>query len=78
MGESGGSLNGAPSRRKSETIADPAFAGCSLCTLSAELESNDSFGNPKKGKFKLFGWYEDKRNNVSLTFKPAQNRIVFT
>ena len=75
--ESGGSLNGAPSRRKSETIADPAFAGCSLCTLSAELESNDSFGNPKKGKFKLFGWYEDKRNNVSLTFKPAQNRIVF-
>ncbi len=79
--ESGGSLNGVPddlvgTQIKARAIADPAFGGCDLCTVEAQLLSTNTFGGPAEIHARFLAWYADKQNNFAVTLKPAQDKVV--
>jgi hypothetical protein len=60
--ESGGFLSGTPAGRKAIVVATPIFAGCSNCTVEAEMRSA---GGPQ-GLVWLLAWYIDKKNTLEL------------
>jgi N-acetylneuraminic acid mutarotase len=70
--ESNGSLIGDPSGKKSLAIANPAFNGCSTCTVQTSMESDGS----AFGKVWLFSWYVDKHNRVELLMNEAQDKWI--
>ncbi len=78
--ESGGDLIGVPddagSGIKARAIARPAFGGCDVCTVRAQLASSETFGDPAEIHVRLLGWYVDLENRFSVTLKPAQDRVV--
>lgn len=80
--ESGGSMNGVPddligSQIKARAIASPAFEGCRLCTIHADVELDNVFGAAAEIHLKVLGWYVGKDTNVSVSLKPAQNKIIY-
>ncbi len=80
--ESGGSLNGVPddligTQVKARTIADPAFSGCDLCTAGAQLEAENGSGGVAEIHMRLLAWYAGRQTNVSVTLKPAQDKVVY-
>ncbi len=79
--ESGGSLSGVPDdligdQIKARAIADPAFAGCDLCTVRAQLLATDAFGGVAEIHVRLLAWYAGRQDNFSVTLKPAQDKVV--
>lgn len=81
-GESGGHLRGAPDgsaglKVKARAIAEPAYAGCDLCTIEAVVQASELSGAPAESHLRLLGWYSGKGTNVSVTLKPAQDKVVF-
>ncbi len=80
--EAAGNLHGIPdadvgSEIVARAVAAP-FAGCDLCQVEATLAASDTFGQPARIQATLLGWYVDRGNNVAVSLKPAQDRVVFT
>jgi hypothetical protein len=78
--ESGGSLNGQPDngiKFKARAFADPAFAGCSLCTFEAVMEAHNPTGTVATTSLKFFGWFESKQTNVQVILKPLGDKVIF-
>lgn len=67
--ENSGVLTGS-SARKAVAIASPAFAGCSVCTVHATMQTGGGTGN----RVWLLGWYTDKSNSVELMMKQESNK----
>jgi len=53
-------------------IADPAFLGCSDCTIQTAIRV-DAFS---KGQATLFAWYEDANNFVSVSLDEFRNVVI--
>ncbi len=79
--ESGGSLNGVPDdligdEIKALIIADPAFSGCSVCTVRGRLLAKNSFGLPAEIHVRLQARNPTQGTHFSVTLKPAQDKVV--
>ena len=70
--ESNGNLIGTPQGRKAETIASPAFVGCSTCTVETSMMSAGGANN----KLWLLAWYRDKNNTIELLMKEESDKWV--
>lgn len=70
--ESGGNLIGTPTGKKAQAVAAPAFAGCSLCTVDAALETDGGALN----KIFFYGWFVDKKNTLVVLMKQENNKFV--
>jgi glucose/arabinose dehydrogenase/PKD repeat protein len=69
--ETGGNLT-STNTRKAITVASPAFAGCSLCSVEATMQSAGGIGS----RVWLLGWYQDKNNTIELMMKESQDKWV--
>jgi uncharacterized delta-60 repeat protein len=72
--EVGGNLVGTPNRGKAETIASPAFAGCTTapCTFQTSIQTAGGLLN----KIFFFAWFQDKQNTVELLMKERNDKWV--
>lgn len=69
--EAAGQLSGGSSK-KATALADPAFTGCSVCTVQATLQTSGGPGN----RVWLIGWYQDKDNSVQLMMNDEADKWV--
>jgi putative Ig domain-containing protein/carboxypeptidase family protein len=67
--ETSGKLSSAPAK-KAIAIADPAFQGCTNCSINTQFQTDAG------GRVSLFGWYQNKNNGVELLFKEQENRVL--
>lgn len=67
--EASGNLIGTPSGKKSVAVATPIFAGCSVCTVQAQMETAGGLGN----KVWLLAWYLDDNNKIELLMKEEKD-----
>lgn len=67
--EASGALIGRSDRT---ATAISTFAGCSLCSVEAVLQSGDNDGS----SVSLLGWYRDGKNQVDLVMKEHEDRWV--
>lgn len=70
--EDGDNLVGTPSGKKAIVTASPIFAGCSNCSVKADIQTSGGIGN----KVWLLGWYVDKANTLELLMKEETDRWV--
>ena len=72
--EAAGNLIGTPTGGKAETIATPAFAGCSTapCTFQTSIQTAGGVSN----KIFFFGWFQDKQNTVEVLMKEQNDKWV--
>lgn len=68
--ESGGSLQGNPAGKKAIAIAQPAFSGCSVCTIQTSIRTAGGSFN----KVSMYAWYVDKKNTFELIMKESNDR----
>ncbi len=68
--ENSGNLIGTPSSRKAETIATPAFSGCSVCSVTGTMSTAGGLRN----KVWLLAWYFDKKNYVELLMREENDK----
>ena len=54
------------------TIFPTFFGGCSKCTIETQIMMGRD-----EGKVSLFGWYQDKKNNVELIMDEKKDRWIF-
>lgn len=71
--ETGGNLVGTPTGKKAVAIASPAFAGCSVCAFSTQMETAGGDGN----KVSFFAWFTDKKNSVEVMMKQDAGKFIF-
>ncbi len=80
--ESGGGMNGVPdadigTQIKARAIGTPVFAGCDdTCEFEGTMTASDTFGGVAEIHVRLLGFYVGKQDNVSITLKPAQDKVV--
>lgn len=74
--ESGGELHGSNGTRKAKAYAVPAFSGCSICGVTADMETAGDIFPGVLSKLSLIGWYSDNGNYVELLVKESQNKII--
>jgi 5-hydroxyisourate hydrolase-like protein (transthyretin family) len=67
--ETSGKLSSAPAK-KAIAIADPAFQGCTNCSVNTQFQTDAG------GRVSVFGWYQNKSNSVELLFKEQENRVL--
>jgi uncharacterized delta-60 repeat protein len=70
--EANGNLIGTPTGRKAETLATPAFAGCSTCSVQARMSTAGGNSN----KVYLLAWYTDKKNYVELLMREDKDKWI--
>jgi uncharacterized delta-60 repeat protein len=70
--ESGGDLIGTPIGKKAKAIATPAFSGCSVCNVEVTMETAGGILN----KLKVFGWFQDKNNNIEIVMEEENDRWI--
>ncbi len=70
--ETAGNLIGLPTGRKAETLASPAFTGCSLCSVKATMTTAGGVGNTVW----LLAWYTDKKNTVEVLMKEESDKWI--
>lgn len=69
---SDGSMIGSSNLAKAITLARPAFAGCSTCTISTTMKTEGGAGNA----LYLLGWYENNRNTIELIMKEETGKLI--
>jgi hypothetical protein len=69
--ESGGSLNGTPSKTRASIVAN-GFAGCSNCSLTTSVMTEGGVFN----KVWVMGWQIDKGNRIELLYKEESEKVV--
>lgn len=70
--ESGGNLTSTAFTGKTRAVASPVFAGCTLCSFEATMQTAGGHGN----KISFFGWYTDSKNGVELMVKDEGDRWI--
>lgn len=70
--ETGGNLVN-QTNKKSEILAPPAFQGCSVCTVEADLSIDNSAGSPS-----LLAWYTNSTNTLELMQTTVKNKWQLT
>jgi len=70
--EAGGNLIGSPSKRKTAAIANPAFAGCDVCSVQATMQSTGGMNN----RVSLLTHYLNNKTNVEVMLKEEQDKVV--
>lgn len=70
--EIGGNLVGTPTNRIALAIADPAFAGCQICSVETSMNTAGGTFN----RIKILGWNVDKKNRMELLVNEESDRIV--
>lgn len=70
--EAGTHLTGTADTSSITAIADPAFPGCSDCTIRTAIRVD----NFSKGQATLFAWYEDDNNHVSVSLDEFRNKVI--
>jgi len=67
--EAGGNLIGSPLKRKTAAIATPAFGGCDVCSVQANMKSSG-------GSVSLLTHYVDNKKNIEVMLKEEQDKVV--
>lgn len=70
--EAGGNLVGTPTGKKAVAIASPAFAGCSVCAFSSQIETAGGASNTVS----FFAWFTDKKNTVEVLMKQDKGKFI--
>lgn len=70
--ETGGALVGTPTGRLAATVATPAFAGCTSCSVEVSVQTT---GGPF-GKVWLLAWRQSNRDDVELLIKQDSDRWI--
>jgi hypothetical protein len=70
--ESGGSLNGTPTKRKAIAVARPVFAGCVNCCASASMTTA---GGPFNRVW-FYNHYVDKSNLIEILMKEENDKWI--
>lgn len=70
--ESGGNLTNTTFTGKARAVASPVYAGCTLCSFEATMQTAGGHGN----KISFFGWYTDSKNGVELMIKEDSDRWI--
>lgn len=80
-----GNLHGEPdgevgSKIKVRAIADPAFSGCTVCTVEAEIKTTNipADTDPAKVSAHLLTHYASKQTNFAVKLKPEQDKILIS
>lgn len=58
--------------KKTTVVAQPIFAGCANCSVTASLQSAGGSGN----RVSLIGWYVDKNNMIELMMKQEKGTWI--
>jgi VCBS repeat-containing protein len=68
--ESTGSLRGTPTKRKAIVVANPAFDGCTNCSINTTMATAGGDSN----RVSLYAFFVDKKNTVELMMKETTDK----
>ncbi len=74
--EENGRFVGVRSGAAARAVADPAFAGCDVCSVRTILRAENVNPSDNTAHVALLGWYEDANNHVSAMLEINRDRLA--